>query len=124
MSSELRGCPFCGATELERNDSKFWTGRENTTTRYRIQHHCKDVEGRVYRRIEVAGTTEAEMIAAWNTRAPMELTDSEWSDLFAHIRNAEREFFDNTETPYTLRSLNEAIAKAGRQWLAERSGDE
>ena len=66
---ELLNCPFCGATELERNDSKFWTGRENTTTRYRIQHHCKDVEGRVYRSIEVAGTTEAEMISAWQARA-------------------------------------------------------
>ena len=67
--TELKACPFCGATELERNDSNFWTGRENTTTRYRIQHHCKDVEGRVYRSIEVAGTTEAEMISAWQARA-------------------------------------------------------
>jgi len=77
---ELVACPFCGATELERNDSVFWTGMKNEVTRYRIQHHCKDAQGRTYRRIEVAGTTYDEMADAWNTRPPAlgELSDEQW----------------------------------------------
>jgi predicted nucleic-acid-binding Zn-ribbon protein len=72
---KLLPCPFCGATELERNDSTMWTGMKNQTIRFRIQHNCLDVSGRMKRILEVSGTTEAEMTTAWNTRPPIKLSD-------------------------------------------------
>lgn len=122
---ELKACPFCGATELERNDSVFWTGMKNEVTRYRIQHHCKDAQGRVYRRIEVGGTAYVEMVEAWNTRPPAlgELSDAQLVALYSELRHTSKEFCG---LPHPMENWAEAhdaaIAKAAREFLGKVDG--
>ena len=46
------------------------------------------------------------------------LTDAQIVEIFAGMKNAEREFFDDSIKPYSLRGLNTAIATAARAYLA------
>lgn len=61
--------------------------------------------------------------AAWNHRAPMELTDSEIGRLFSHLQSASRDFMGQPQPMQDYGDNHDAfIAKVARQWLAERSG--
>lgn len=66
MISELRGCPFCG----EGNSIvSLWF--DDVAKRWRVGcGRCGCSTG-----ISPRDTTEAPAITAWNTRAPMELSD-------------------------------------------------
>lgn len=58
--SELLPCPFCGGEAELRHVSQLWEPRDN----YWAACKCCHMSGKTYR-------TEAEAIAAWNTRAEL-----------------------------------------------------
>ena len=67
---ELKPCPFCQAGKTVTDRKHYWTGMRNELLSVSIKHWCPQVPGVLPTYIEVRRKTEADAIAAWNTRTP------------------------------------------------------
>lgn len=74
MSEELSPCPFCRGVSMRIDETTHWTGMRPELLFVTLTHWCGDrahVGGNhPGSKIEIRRKTRAEVIAAWNTRAP------------------------------------------------------
>ena len=78
--SELKPCPFCGGENVETSYKDTFSGD------FRRGVYCADCCGGIYPYYN----TEAEAIAAWNTRHQCGLTDEDYSILLDELGVSER----------------------------------
>ena len=75
---ELLPCPFCGAGEIDINETPLnlmprMDGKPSPIVSVEIRHWCGPLEGMLGRlNVRMAGRDKASAIAAWNRRAPSE----------------------------------------------------
>ena len=69
LVSELLPCPFCGEGETKIDRATHWLGTRSEHLSTRIMHWCSRREGQPQSILQVAGKTDADAVALWNSRS-------------------------------------------------------
>lgn len=66
----LSPCPFCGAGEIQVQESKHWTGMRSQIISVTVRHWCARPDGQPRSMIQMVGRDHESAIATWNRRTP------------------------------------------------------
>lgn len=68
IGGDLLPCPFCGGTETQIRENKYWTGMGSKVMSVEIHHWCEKESGVRGSHITIRAKTEIEAIERWNRR--------------------------------------------------------